>query len=242
MLAERQRREEERERKAAEDAEYARMASEKADKERAREEAARREMEGEWRRKTAEAEQREERARWRRRRMELRGKRIVFWRNENKEALNATRGGGGHSPATSEADGRWSSAAATTNSDLFVRIAVDEMGNKRLHLEDAEGNLLGSEDAARFSELPAVVLEELEEGSRRRERLSALPGWAREKMEALRSAAGGGFVRASTERTSGKRKRPESFADGSGAEKRKDSSGGSVKGRIAQFEGQKVES
>ena len=230
MLAERQRREEEKERKAAEDAEYARMASEKAAKERAREEAARREMEEEWRRKTAEAEQREERVRWRRRRMELRGKRIVFWRNENKEALNATRGGG-HSPATSEAD-------ATTNSDLFVRVAVDEMGNKRLHLEDAEGNLLGSEDAARFSELPAVVLEE---GSRRRKRLSALPGWAREKMEALRSA-GGGFVRASTERTSGKRKRPESFADGGGAEKRKDSSGGSVKGRIAQFEGQKVES
>ena len=42
-------------------------------------------MEEEWRRKTAEAEQREERVRWRRRRMELRGKRIVFWRKENRE-------------------------------------------------------------------------------------------------------------------------------------------------------------
>ena len=41
-------------------------------------------MEEEWRRKTAEAEQREERVRWRRRRMELRGKRIVFWRKENR--------------------------------------------------------------------------------------------------------------------------------------------------------------
>ena len=44
-----------------------------------------REMEAEWRRKTAEAEQREERVRWRRRRMELRGKRIVFWRRENRQ-------------------------------------------------------------------------------------------------------------------------------------------------------------
>ena len=84
MLAERQRREEERERKAAEDAEYARLASARAERERAREEAVRREAEEEWRRKTAEAEQREERVRWRRRRMELRGKRIVFWRKENR--------------------------------------------------------------------------------------------------------------------------------------------------------------
>ena len=41
MLAERQRREEEREMKAAEDAEYARLASLRAERERAREEAAR---------------------------------------------------------------------------------------------------------------------------------------------------------------------------------------------------------
>ena len=47
-----------------------------------------REMEAEWRRKTAEAEQREERVRWRRRRMELRGKRIVFWRRENRRVEN----------------------------------------------------------------------------------------------------------------------------------------------------------
>ena len=35
----------------------------------------------------AEAEQREERVRWRRRRMELRGKRIVFWRKENRKGV-----------------------------------------------------------------------------------------------------------------------------------------------------------
>ena len=112
------------------------------------------------------------------------------------------------------------------------------MGNKRLLLEDAEGNLLGSEDATgmgRFSsELPGV----LEEG---RERLSTLPGWAREKIEALKTT--GSFVRSSTERASGKRKRPESFLEGDegGGEKRKESGGGggSVKGRIAQFEGQR---
>ena len=44
MLAERQRREEERERKAEEDKEWARMASARAEKDRAREEAARREV------------------------------------------------------------------------------------------------------------------------------------------------------------------------------------------------------
>ena len=44
MLAERQRREEERERKAEEDKEWARMASVRAEKDRAREEAARREV------------------------------------------------------------------------------------------------------------------------------------------------------------------------------------------------------
>ena len=152
-----------------------------------------------------------------------------------REAMNATRGGG-QTPQTSEAERRTSSTTTETGDDLFVRIALDEMGNKRLLLEDAEGNLLGSEDATtmgRFSELPGV----LEEG---RERLSTLPGWAREKMEALRTA--GNFVRSSTERASGKRKRPESFVEGEdeASEKRKESSGGSsVKGRIAQFEGQK---
>ena len=44
MLAERQRREEERERKAEEDKEWARMASARAERDRAREEAARREV------------------------------------------------------------------------------------------------------------------------------------------------------------------------------------------------------
>ena len=153
-----------------------------------------------------------------------------------RETLNATRGGG-QKPQTSEAERRTSSNTAETGDDLFVRIALDEMGNKRLLLEDAEGNLLGSEDATtmgRFSELPGV----LEEG---RERLSTLPGWAREKIEALRKTEN--FVRNSTERASGKRKRPESFAEGDeeGGEKRKESGGGggSVKGRIAQFEGQK---
>ena len=70
------------------------------------------------------------------------------------------------------------------------------MGNKRLLLEDAEGNLLVSEDATtgRFSELPGV----LEEG---RERLATLPGWAREKIEALQTTAAstGNFVRSSAE-------------------------------------------
>ena len=154
-----------------------------------------------------------------------------------REAMNATRGGG-QTPQTSEAERRTSSTTTETGDDLFVRIALDEMGNKRLLLEDAEGNLLGSEDATtmgRFSELPGV----LEEG---RERLSTLPGWAREKMEALRptAASTGNFVRSSAERASGKRKRPESFVEGEGegGEKRKESGGG-VKGRIAQFEGQR---
>ena len=55
-----------------------------AEKDRALEEAARRELECEWRRKAAEAEQREERVRWRRRRAQLRAERIVFWRKENR--------------------------------------------------------------------------------------------------------------------------------------------------------------
>ena len=94
-----------------------------------------------------------------------------------REALNATRSGG-QLPPTSEAERRRSSTAPS--SDLFVRIALDEMGNKRLLLEDAEGNLLGSEDAGGFTELPAAG--DLETS---RTKLSTLPGWAREKIEAL---------------------------------------------------------
>ena len=91
--------------------------------------------------------------------------------------MNATRSGG-KLPPTSEAERRRSSTAPS--SDLFVRIALDEMGNKRLLLEDAEGNLLGSEDAGGFTELPAAG--DLETS---RTKLSTLPGWAREKIEAL---------------------------------------------------------
>jgi prophage tail gpP-like protein len=84
MLAERQRKADEHARQLAEDAAYANQATKRNEDDRVREETVKREMSEHYRRLTVEAEQREERAKWRRKRMDLRGKRITFWRKENR--------------------------------------------------------------------------------------------------------------------------------------------------------------
>ena len=85
VLAERRRKVEAQLQKEADDKRFAEESEKKIAEEMARESAVKAEMERFYRNLAEEAEKREARAKWKLRRLELRGARIKFWREENKK-------------------------------------------------------------------------------------------------------------------------------------------------------------
>ena len=91
MLAERRRKAEAQLAKEAEDKKFAEETEKRIAEDVAREAAVKAEMETFYKNLADEAEKREVRAKWKIRRMELRGARIKFWREENKRMAEMRR-------------------------------------------------------------------------------------------------------------------------------------------------------
>ena len=213
-MADRKRRDDEKEKKLEEDKKYREFAEKKVHEEVMREKAVKEEMEEFYRQRTLEAEQREERAEWRGRRMELRSNRILFWRKENKKM-------GEWLKKKKEAEEKELSMAVAKWTN--IKVVKDEMENITLVLEDQEGNIV-SVTVSNYGEFTPGQQSEILITN-----FAALPGESKMKLlENVKSheettSDSASFRRGGPGYSSGKRKRPESFIES--AEKRLEDDG-----------------
>ncbi len=237
--AERLRKAQEQEAKRKEDQMYAEISRQKDEGEVRRESEARAEVEALYRRMTEEAEKREVRMKWRIKRLELRSKRMLFWRAENKKMQESLKVA---DEKTHEEQSEF----------VEVRVEEDELNNVILVVKDRESNVVGKKSVDNFTEFTDDL-----QGQILTEKFETLPKWAQTKLmknmtttttpattpasatslheeehqDLLNSNI---FRRRSSGNSSTKRKRPDSFIEGKDAlQKRREVSSPEVQMSLA---------